>query len=320
MNNLKIVTLNVRGIRDKKKRLILINWLKRKKFDIVCLQETFITEEILPNIEEDFHELGNFISSCTNSFHSRGVGIILANNRYQWNIQSIHRDTEGRKVLVNVLDQNSKLYSISSLYVPNNLNLRIQFINECNGWLQNQASNKNTLILAGDLNTCYDAGDRASGRLEKSGDSLKQLITKNNLIDTFRLVNPEAKGYTYIHNSDNLRNSRLDYILVSSTFLQAIHSSSIFSSPAPDHKALSVNFCFSTNRRGNGYWKLNNSLLLDDSYKEIIKSDILDAINTYGLSISKQELFDYIKVIVKESSIKYSACKKSQKNVQDIPN
>ena len=64
MNNLKIVTLNVRGIRDKKKRFILINWLKSKKYDIVCLQETFVTEEILSAVEKDFHVLGKYYSSC----------------------------------------------------------------------------------------------------------------------------------------------------------------------------------------------------------------------------------------------------------------
>ena len=60
MDELKIVTINVRGLRDKKKRFILINWLKRKTFDIVCLQETFITQEIPSNIENDFHELGKY--------------------------------------------------------------------------------------------------------------------------------------------------------------------------------------------------------------------------------------------------------------------
>ena len=75
MENLKIVTINVRGIREKKKRYVLINWLQRKKFDIICLQETFITKEILPIVEKDFHILGNYYSSCTNSIHSRGVGI-----------------------------------------------------------------------------------------------------------------------------------------------------------------------------------------------------------------------------------------------------
>ena len=76
MNKLKIVTINVRGIRDKKKRFVLINWLKRKEFDVFCLQETFVTKEILPIVEKDFHDIGKYFASCSNSVHSRGVGII----------------------------------------------------------------------------------------------------------------------------------------------------------------------------------------------------------------------------------------------------
>ena len=313
MSKLKVVTLNVRGIREKKKRNILINWFQKKEFDIICLQETFVTKEILPAVEKDFHVLGNYYSSCTNSIHSRGVGIIVSKNVNQWNVHSIHHDTDGRKILINVKNVINEMFSISCFYVPTNLNSRIRFINECNGWLLNHAANKNAMIIAGDFNTCYNASDRASGRLDKSGDALNDFIAKNNLIDVFRFINPETKGYTYIHKTEKTRHSRIDYILVSNTLVQTIQCSSVTSSPAPDHNALSVTLRFTTNKRGNGYWKLNNSLLCDENYKAIIRSDISHAIDTYGSIITKQELVDLIKVIVKESSIKYSTCKKARK-------
>ena len=37
---LKIVSWNVRGLNDPKKRGILRNWLRKWKVDVVCLQET----------------------------------------------------------------------------------------------------------------------------------------------------------------------------------------------------------------------------------------------------------------------------------------
>ena len=122
-----------------------------------------------------------------------------------------------------------------------------------------------------------------------------------------------TKGYTYIHTSDKTRNSRIDYIFVPNTYAQTIQCCSVISCPAPDHKALSVTLCLSTNKRGNGFWKLNNSLLHDEEYKAIIRSEITHVTDTYGLIITKQELVDLIKVIVKESSIKYSTCKKARK-------
>ena len=110
-----------------------------------------------------------------------------------------------------------------------------------------------------------------------------------------------------------MRNSRIDYILIPRTIAKLIQSSSILACPAPDHKALTVTLCFNTNKRGAGYWKLNNSLLQDEGYKTLIRSDIIYTINTYSSLIPKQELFELIKVVVKESSIHYSTCKKARR-------
>ena len=109
------------------------------------------------------------------------------------------------------------------------------------------------------------------------------------------------------------RHSRIDYIFVPKAIVQAVQDSSVLSCPAPDHKALSLTLSFNMNKRGTGYWKLNNSLLEDESYKTIIRSDISQVIDTYGPLISKQELIELIKVIVKESSINYSTCRRSKK-------
>ena len=44
MGDLKIVSLNVRGLRSRDKRLEIFTWIKMKhKADIVCLQETHST-------------------------------------------------------------------------------------------------------------------------------------------------------------------------------------------------------------------------------------------------------------------------------------
>ena len=168
MNTLKIVTINIRGIRDKKKRFILIKWLKSKDFDFVCLQETFVTKEILSDIEKDFHELGKYYASCSDSAHSRGVGILVSRKISQWKLQSIHRDSEGRMILLNIANLNSEIYSISSVYVPNNLQSRIQFTMNYNDWLEKNAADTKNLIITGDFNSCYDKNDRESSKLDKS--------------------------------------------------------------------------------------------------------------------------------------------------------
>ena len=94
MNNLKITTINIHGLHDKKKRQILTNWLK-KDFDIVCLKATYVTKEILLDIERDFPDLGKFYSSCSESSHGRGVGVLISSNLHNWKKMNVHKDDQG---------------------------------------------------------------------------------------------------------------------------------------------------------------------------------------------------------------------------------
>ena len=45
MSDLKLLTLNIRGIRDDTKRGQIFNYLGRKKHNILCLQETHCIEK-----------------------------------------------------------------------------------------------------------------------------------------------------------------------------------------------------------------------------------------------------------------------------------
>ena len=308
MEGFKVATINIRGLRDKKKRLILINWLKRKDFHIVCLQETYITEEILPDFERDFCDLGKIHFSLSDSSHARGVGILISHKLSNWKVINVNKDENGRMILLNIKNINNEVYSFGSFYAPNNLQQRIQFITECNKFLLDHAVNRNKMVVAGDFNTCYNKSDRASGNIDKSGQTFSEFMGASNLIDTYRYVNPKLKGYTYIHSSDQMRNSRIDYILISAALADAALHSSILPCPAPDHKALTINLVFNKNKRGKGYWKLNNALLKEQDYVNMIKLEIARTINTYSNYVSKQDLLELIKVIVKENSIAYAIC------------
>ena len=69
-----LVTLNVKGIRDKTKRESIFTWLKDKQADVAFLQETYSTIEI----EDEWRSLwdGNvYFSHGTN--HSKGVTVLI---------------------------------------------------------------------------------------------------------------------------------------------------------------------------------------------------------------------------------------------------
>ena len=43
---LKIISLNVRGLRNKKKRRTLFRKFKKENYDLICLQETYMSKKV----------------------------------------------------------------------------------------------------------------------------------------------------------------------------------------------------------------------------------------------------------------------------------
>ena len=74
-----------------------------------------------------------------------------------------------------------------------------------------------------------------------------------------------------------------------------------------------IGLVFNKNKRGKGYCKLNNVLLKEQDYVNMINSEIGRTITTYHICVSKQELLELIKVIVKENSIAYAICRKKKR-------
>ena len=92
-----------------------------------------------------------------------------------------------------------------------------------------------------------------------------------NVIDIWRFLNPNTTEFTYIDPSCNMRNSRIDLLLCSNAFKSKCTKSVITQAPAPDHRAVSVSVQITRNKRGKGYWKLNNSFLEHEEYHDEIE-------------------------------------------------
>lgn len=73
----KIVSLNARGIRDFYKRKSIFTWIEIQKADIVFLQETYSTPEVVN--EWKFQYRGQMFHSH-GSNHSRGVLVLINEN------------------------------------------------------------------------------------------------------------------------------------------------------------------------------------------------------------------------------------------------
>ena len=89
--NLLITSINVQGIGDTNKRRDVLNVLKSKHSNIVCLQDTYLTEKdiLFTRSIWGYECYFNKFSS-----QSRGVAIFI-NNNFDYSFQKVETDDEG---------------------------------------------------------------------------------------------------------------------------------------------------------------------------------------------------------------------------------
>ena len=120
----KLCSNNVRGLNDRKKRSKYLTWLSENRLDIACLQETFCTA----NNQSEFNKNceGQSYHSLSDSPHSRGVAILI-NNKLHISKFKCYNDNYGR-ILVMSFEMQGLSYTICSIYAPNKLKDRLEFL------------------------------------------------------------------------------------------------------------------------------------------------------------------------------------------------
>ena len=93
-NTLELVTatLNVRGLRNKDSRSAVFQWANEKKIDILFLQETFWTQDIISQCETEWD--GSCYYTLSDSKHSRGVAILIS-NFFKYSLTHKHQTNDG---------------------------------------------------------------------------------------------------------------------------------------------------------------------------------------------------------------------------------
>ena len=118
-NYLSIFSLNVRGLREKKKRENLFYWLKQKNAGVIFLQETYWTDGLLSSIEKDW---GAKIILNQGSQHSKGTALLFS-DKLNFDLINIHKTEDGRMILVNIEIEDKHL-TLINIYAPNSQNER----------------------------------------------------------------------------------------------------------------------------------------------------------------------------------------------------
>jgi exonuclease III len=213
--------------------------------------------------------------------NSRGVAILF-NNTFEFKVLSCKTDPNG-----NFLALSLEIYgcniTLINLYGPNKDDRN--FYETVNGIITDN-DNPHT-IICGDWNLVLDVRLDCFNYVNINNPLARQrvldLCNQVNLIDPWRIQNPESKKYTWRQNSP-LKQSRLDFFLISSELNTKLASCDIKPGYRTDHSMVDLQLDFNQVERGVGYWKFNNSLLIDAIYVDQVKTTIREIVDRYAAS------------------------------------
>ena len=239
---------------------------------------------------------------------SKGV-LILFSSDLQIDIKNVQGDSEGRYIFVEALVQDTPFLFVN-LYTPTERCEQCPFFDRFAEALENMNADPNSqIIIGGDFNTHLDPIlDNLGGRIESkpSVKKINEIMTAMDLIDIWRIRNPEKKQYAWTQKKPLIRR-RLDYWLISTEIQDDITEANIIPAIKSDHSAITLTInSLDKQPFGPSHWKFNSSLLDDASYIHLITSKFADWLNEFKDVNDKRVLWDLIKCRIRQVSVKYS--------------
>ena len=312
--NFRSMTLNVRGLRDERKRVSVYNYIKKHKIDMCFLQETHSTEA---DINTWKHQWGGHVEYSHGTNLARGV-MCLLNPSLDYNIIEVQQSDRGRWLLIRVEIQGTNFVLIN-IYAPNIQEQQLVFYTELFDLLSNIESN-DYVMMGGDFNVIFNPLlDRKGGHFIESSkyrailNKIDDIINEHQLCDIYRIKNPLHKRFTW-RQKNPLIQSRLDVWLINEHLQDYTVQVEVIPSIKSDHSAviLEINTDFVT-ERGKGYWRMNNKHLDESEYITGISKGILEWKIESQLFQDNRQIWEYIKYKIREYSTLYGK-QRSNKN------
>lgn len=151
------------------------------------------------------------------------------------------------------------------------------------------------------------------------------------LIDVWRATHPDSTRFTWRNTSPNLKQSRLDFCLISQDLYSQTSSALISAGYKTDHSLIQININPSNIKHGKSFWKCNTQLLHDKDYVCKAKETILETARQYAkpgqsidmpltdieLTIGDQLFWEMLKMEIRKMSISYNSRKKRDRQKEE---
>ena len=325
---LSIASLNCRGLAMPDKRRDVLHYLRNKSYSIYCLQDVHFSKELESIVRAEWGFDCYFSSFTTNS---RGVAILF-NNNFTFKVHGCEMDELGNRLALDVEIEDYRI-TLVNIYGPNNDSPA--FYDDLND-VVNEFENPHT-IVCGDWNLILDEELDCRNYVKVNNPNARKRVievcNELDLIDVWRIQNPNCRRYTW-RQHDTLKQSRLDFFLISSELHAKFVSCDIKPGYRSDHSLVDIYFDFKQVERGKGFWKFNDSLLKDKTYVNLVKETIRSVIDQYNLipgqnhaflhpndlkfTINDQLLFEMILMEIRAKTISYASYKKRQEGKVEL--
>ena len=231
---MKIISWNINGIRAALKKGLL-DWLQQEKPDIICLQETKISDEAREKIRLEFEGYNSFWHGAKRPGYSGTAVLVKQGSKVKVSngFSPSKDDDEGRVQTIELSD-----FYLLNVYFPNanaeltRLAYKLDFNRDLLAYINKLESNK-PVIIAGDFNVAHQEIDLArpkenaghAGFTTEERNWFKQLLSAGYL-DSFRLLEPKKVQYSWWSFRAGARRKnvgwRIDYFVISAKLRKKI--------------------------------------------------------------------------------------------------
>ena len=200
--------------------------------------------------------------------------------------------------------------------------------------------NNRQVIAAGDWNVVLNPQvDARNYRSYNPRPRSRKVILDNldilNLVDVYRKVYPNKMAYSW-RRFNTIQQSRLDYFIISDSLTIKITDVNIQPGYRSDHSIVTITLINQhIEPKIKSYWKLNNSLLHDKTYIDLINDTILEIKKQYAVpiynteniknindeelqfTINDQLFFEVLLLEIRGKTIAYASYKKKQNEKEE---
>ena len=305
-DDFKLLSLNVRGLSNFKKRRAMFTWCRKQKASVIFLQETHSTAD---KEKQWKAEWGAPIEFAHGSSSARDAAILLCNG-FDCKIKRKIVDPMGRYIgkEAEIKDENFLLFNV---YAPNNDSPSAKFYEHIVNVLKKEDQiYENRMIIGGDFNCPLNPTlDKMGGLLttrKKIVDQIEYMQNLFNVHDVWRIKHPSQKSFTRSQKSPFIF-CRLDYWLISDSLYDMVGNVDIVPAIKTDHSAIILQLHkIEEGVKGPGFWKMNTSILNDAAYIDEVKKKVLLWREEAKEVSDKRVTWDWIKYNVHLFSIDYS--------------